>query len=84
MLCLLVVVFALHPFADVKVTWSVQWNRILIKQIRHEDEVAVSCQNLFVGGNIDLPICSELVCDELSIVETVADDIGDAAVLSEV
>lgn len=55
-------VLALHPFLDVEVARSVERDGIVVEQIGHEDEVAI-------GG--------ELVGDQLGIVESVADHVGD-------
>ena len=51
-----------HPCLDVEVTWAVEWDRVAVEEVRHQDEVAV-------GG--------ELVGDELRVDELVADHVGD-------
>ena len=56
------VVSALQPLLDVKVAWSVQWDRVATEHVRHYDEVAV-------GG--------ELVGDQLGVDEFVPDHVGD-------
>lgn len=57
---------ALKPLHDVEIIVAVQRNGILVEQIRHEHEVAV-------GG--------ELVGNQLSVEETVTDDIGYAVMV---
>lgn len=59
------VVFSLQPLHYVEVAGAVQGDGILVEEIWHEDEVAVCC---------------ELVGDELGIIETMADYVGDASV----
>ena len=51
-----------QPGHQVKAFGWVKGNRVAIKEVRHHDEVAV---------------CGELVGDELDVVESVANDIGD-------
>lgn len=60
---LLRVVFTGQPFHDVKVARSVQRDGVLVEQVWGEDKVAI-------GG--------KLVGNQLGIVESVADDIGNA------
>lgn len=62
---LLLVVFALDPFHNVKVPWAVERDRIAVEEVGHEHKVAV-------GG--------ELVGDELGVDEAVADHVGDTSV----
>lgn len=63
---LLWVICSLKPLHDVEIVITVQGNRILIEQIRHQHEVAIG---------------SELVGDQLSVDKTVTNDIGYAVVL---
>jgi hypothetical protein len=62
---LFLAVLAVHPFHNVKVAWSVEWDGVAMEQVGHHDKVAVG---------------RELVGDELGIDEAVADDVGNAAV----
>lgn len=78
----LLVVFTLHPLLNVEVAWPVQWNRVAIEQVGHEDKVAALCQCCFVGASWYSPIRGELVGDELGIVEAMSDHISDAVEMS--
>lgn len=79
MLNLLFAVLTLHPLSNVKVSGSVQWDRITIEQIWHEDEVARHTRQILrVQSSLYSPICCELIGHKLSIVETMTDNIGDA------
>lgn len=60
---LLGVVFAAQPLHDVEVGGSVELNWVAVKEIGHHDKVAIG---------------SELIGDELHVVELVADHVGDA------
>ena len=57
------VVRPLQPLHDVEVAGAIQGDGILVEKVGHQDKVAIG---------------SELVGDELSVVEAVADDVGDA------
>lgn len=62
-------ILAIQPLHNVKAVRAVQRDGVVVEKIGHHDEV---------------PVGSELVGDELSIVEFVADDIGDAGGKKEV
>lgn len=53
---------AILPLGKIKVVTTVQWNWIAVEKIRHECEEAVG---------------SELVGDELSVVELMPEDVGE-------
>lgn len=57
----------LHPLSEIKVGATVQLNWIAMEQIGHEHEEAIG---------------SELVGDELGVVELVADDVGETGIAS--
>ena len=57
------VVFSSQPFLDIEVAGSVERNRVLVEDVGHQDEIAIG---------------SELIGDELCVVEAVADNVRDA------
>ena len=57
------VVSAVQPFHDIEIARTVQGNCVSVKEIRHKYEVAIR---------------SELIGDELSIVETMTDHVGNS------
>jgi hypothetical protein len=66
MCSLLWVICALEPLHDVKAVTTVQRNGILVEEIRTQHKVAIG---------------SELVGDQLSVDETMADDIRNAVMV---
>jgi hypothetical protein len=60
---LLGVILAAEPLHDIEALRTVELDWVAVEQVRHHNKVAVG---------------SQLVGDELDIVELVADDIGDA------
>lgn len=60
---LLWVVLSIQPFHNIETVWSVQGNGIFVEEVWGQDEIAIG---------------SKLICDQLGIDETMANDIGDA------